>query len=150
MPKIEFPEEIKNHILSYLPVTPRFKFDTYKQCILHEILYNFMNGPKPSPSKIYITCKVIGEFQFYLHNYYLKDNNYLQNENGDTPLHIAYFYKNRWAISLLQTITPEMKYICNNNGLLPSSMSNYNDIMLQEIDYPQEMTNPNASYIVRY
>ena len=80
----------------------------------------------------------------------LKDNNYLQNENGDTPLHIAYFYKNRWAISLLETTTPEMKYICNNNGLLPCSMSNYNDIMLQEIDYPQEMTNPNASYIARY
>ena len=41
MDEIEFPEEIKKHILSYLPVTPRFTFDTYKQCVLHEMLYKF-------------------------------------------------------------------------------------------------------------
>ena len=150
MSKIDFPEEIKHYILSYLPITPRFKFDESKQCILHKILYNFMYGHPPSSSRLYITFKTIKEFNFYLNNYYLKDNNYLQNENGDTPLHIAHYYKNTWAISFLEKKSPEMKLICNNNGLSPSSMSNYKDTIPQEIHYPQEMTDYTVTYLARY
>ena len=150
MLKIEFPEEIKLHILSYLPITPRFKFDTSRQCELHKILYKFMYGPCASSTTLYISLKTVNYFKLYLNNYYLKDNNYLQNENGDTPLHIAYYYRNNWAISLLESKVPKMKLICNNNGLSPRSMWNYYDTIPQEIHYPQEMTDFNMCYLARY
>ena len=129
---MEFPSDIKKHIMSFLPVTPRFTFNQAKLCVLHEILFEFKHTGRYSkdsyaPSLTLYTNKgkkmvdsftAMECFTFYINNYYLKDNNYLQNEKGDTPLHIAYYYNNKWAILKLEKSAPEMKNIMNNNGLL--------------------------------
>ena len=155
---MHFPKEIKDHILSFLPVTPRFRFDTEKQCILHKMLFAFDTGASPVVSGLdtKLTNKnnladifvSLENFVFYTNNYYLKDNNYLQNEIGDTPLHIAYYYNNKWAIYILEQKAPEMKNIINNNGILPKNM--IYEYMPIEIDYPQDMEEWGATYLARY
>ena len=148
--------------MSFLPVTPRFTFNQAKLCVLHEILFEFKHTGRYSkdsyaPSLTLYTNKgkkmvdsftAMECFTFYINNYYLKDNNYLQNEKGDTPLHIAYYYNNKWAILKLEKSAPEMKNIMNNNGILPKDM--IYEYMPIEIDYPQDMEEWGGVYLARY
>lgn len=49
----------------------------------------------------------------------LTDNNYLQNNYGHTPLHVAYQYSNYEIIKLLEKKCPEMMNIKQIDGQLP-------------------------------
>ena len=62
----------------------------------------------------------------YIQNYCLTDNNYLQNFQGDTPLHIAARYNLFFQIyKKIEPYVPKMANVKNNQNKLPSEIIPY-------------------------
>tara|TARA_Y200000002_G_scaffold381578_1_gene395982 strand:- start:2488 stop:2850 length:363 start_codon:yes stop_codon:yes gene_type:complete len=104
---MQFPREIFEEIISFLP--KYLIIDPYNKCTKLHLLCS-SNNP---------TYKAKKEIKKILDEYDLKDNNYLQNSNGHTPLHIAYQFSNYYAVNLLEKKYPMMKTIRQKDGELP-------------------------------
>jgi len=140
MTECEFPEVIKQIIVSYLPIKKRFEFDINKGCDLHYLCANIFLEPDVHPRNMIF---------LYLKFYYIKDNNYLQNINGNTPLHVAYQYGNSVAANIIKAHFPEMEEIKNANGKKPHEA--YGPLYsLKRIHYPQETYDSETIYIALY
>ena len=102
-----FSEYIFQHIMSFIP--KYLKMDALtKNTELHELIMK-------------AHCKLsINKIKDMLNIYSLYENNYLQNNYGHTPLHIAYQYSNYEIIKLLEKKYPNMMYIRQKDGELPS------------------------------
>jgi len=101
-----FPDNIFKIILSFIPKHFTFHHKN-KNTILHKLISN--TNCKLSNEKI---KKLINEYSLY-------DNNYLQDNYGHTPLHIAYQFSNYTIINILEKKYPNMKNIYSFNGELP-------------------------------
>ncbi len=100
-------------------IKKRFKFHpTTRNTDLHYLIHRIgMNNlPIDSPSLL----------DTYLNEYCLTDNNCLQNNNGDTPLHIAARYNMLDKIyKKFKPLLPQINTIKNNQNKLPSEIIPY-------------------------
>lgn len=101
-----FPNDILKKIISFIP--KHFEINNINKNT--EIHYLCMNR----------NCrKSINKIKKLIYEYSLYDNNYLQNNYGHTPLHIAYQFSNYEIINILEKKYPKMKDIKSYNGELP-------------------------------
>lgn len=116
-----FPKEIFEKIISY---TPKYLvIDPHnKSTKLHLLCSNFPTNEIKKKIK-----EIVDEYD-------LKDNNYLQNSDGHTPLHIAYQFSNYYAIDLLEKKYPIMKTIKQKEGELPISQKDLYNLTRSQHD----------------
>lgn len=100
-----FPDEIKRKIISFIP--KYFKINCfYKNTELHYLAF------EKNTYSIFRLKEIINQYS-------LKQNNYLQNSYGHTPLHVAYQFSNYKFIEILEKKCPEMKNIKSLENELP-------------------------------
>jgi hypothetical protein len=101
-----FDKYIFQHILSFIP--KYLKIDPLtKNTELHNLIMK-------------TDCNIsTNKIKKMLSIYSLYENNYLQNNYGHTPLHVAYQYSNYKIIKLLEKKYPNMMYIRQIDGELP-------------------------------
>jgi len=109
-----FPQDVFKFILSFFPKKKRFKFHPITgNCELHYLVQRIgINRVRLFyPNNLLTT---------YLHDYYLSDNNYLQNMHGDTPLHVAAQYNIFFQMYRhIKDVAPKMAYIKNSRNEIP-------------------------------
>ena len=119
---MNFPEDIFQQIMTFFPKKKRFKFDpTTRNTDLHYLIHRFgMNQLSLSyNSNTYL-------IDDYIQNYCLTDNNYLQNFQGDTPLHIAAKYNLLFQVyKKIEPHVPQMANVKNNENKLPCEIIPY-------------------------
>jgi ankyrin repeat protein len=120
--KIDFPNDVFKHIMSYFPKKKRFKFHpTTYNTDLHYIVHRI--GMHQTPLSYKPNNRLIDE---YIQNYCLTDNNYLQNIHGDTPLHIAAKYNILFQIyNKIKAHAPQMANVKNNQLKIPCEIIPY-------------------------
>jgi hypothetical protein len=119
---MEFPLDIFKQIISYFPKKKRFKFHkTTRNTDLHYLVHRI--GMHQTPLSYKSNNYLLED---YIQNYCLTDNNYLQNFEGDTPLHIAAKYNIFFQIyKKLEPHTPQMANVKNDQHKLPCEIIPY-------------------------
>ena len=120
---MEFPDDIFKKIISYYPKKKRFKFNHItRNTELHYNIYRI--GLHQIPLSYKPNNYLLDE---YIQQYCLTDNNYLQNKDGDTPLHIAAKYNIYYQIyNKIKSYAPQMADVKNNQMKLPCDIKPYN------------------------
>ena len=117
-----FPEDIFQQIMTFFPKKKRFKFhSTTRNTELHYLIHRI--GMHQISLSYKSNNYLIDD---YIQNYCLTDNNYLQNFQGDTPLHIAARYNIFFQIyKKIEPYVPKMANVKNNQNKLPSEIIPY-------------------------
>ena len=100
-------------------IKKRFKFHpTTRNTDLHYLIHRIGMNNLPIDNA--------SQLDTYVNEYCLTDNNCLQNNNGDTPLHIAARYSMLDKIyKKFEPFTPQMNTIKNNENKLPCEITPY-------------------------
>ena len=108
------PDDLFKHIFSFFPKKKHFKFhSTTFNCDLHYLIQRLGMNRRA----LMYPSTLLTE---YIQDYYLTDNNYLQNKHGNTPLHLASQYNIFYQVyNLIKDIAPKMAYVKNNQGYIP-------------------------------